>query len=782
MKQKSIIYILLLSFTCGISFSSCEDMLDVQSDRHSYETAQDTLYAYWGILKTLQDVGERYVLLGELRGDLVMENMYDGEISDSLRRIANFQSINDGDCRYLSARDFYAIINNCNAYIASADLDRIVYGGTTDNSRYMLREFAQVEAIRAWTYLQLVQLYKEVPFYLEPMTSTGAIDDFLNNPNHEVVNAQTLPDKISGRLLDLIEKEDKGDLVYPQYGMYLNMVHSQFCYFPLHLVLGDIYLNANRYEDAANQYYTYMQKDKISSVLSTGRFSGSVGTLRQTLLYSVKGYECFDVSGCKDGRSSSETGSVETITVIPSTTNKLWGTVLRGINEAFGYTADIGVSTENVGGDTASVSSKVNLTPYTYKRQFIASNEFSRLCKSYPSLGINNIRDATLDMPAIAYEVIHTDATPSDTASDARYGWYDHALATTSGGNYTIDSCFISKQNPQGAFSTTYPVIYRQGLVWLRFAEAINRAGYPEYAFAVLRDGLYDGIVPASGDAEVGVLVDEMLTCLRTDNTRTETDIEGNEEVIVDVKLQLLPKGTTEESLTLEDNQTVVTFPYSIYLEPDEYSEFISMDDADSFALDSIDIVFSDLRSYLPKHAPSILHTTNIKFDINGRPSSCPVVACEYIPVNQFKKAQGASFLDFSSNNFKLTEEQKTYRLGIHQRGSNMIARTCYADDVYTFDKCIKSKWPAYEGPLNYYLTSGSEYAEYQENLIKAVEELIIDELALECCFEGIRYNDLVRFSTRDNRGTTWLQDKINKRGGTPVTITNDNMYLKLPK
>ena len=33
-------------------------------------------------------------------------------------------------------------------------------------------------------------------------------------------------------------------------------------------------------------------------------------------------------------------------------------------------------------------------------------------------------------------------------------------------------------------------MVYRKVMVWLRFAEAINRAGFPSYAFAVLQKGL----------------------------------------------------------------------------------------------------------------------------------------------------------------------------------------------------------------------------------------------------------------------------------------------------
>ena len=55
MKKTSII-LLIGSILFGATFTSCEDMLSPESSRHRYEIAQDTLYSYWGIIKSLQKV------------------------------------------------------------------------------------------------------------------------------------------------------------------------------------------------------------------------------------------------------------------------------------------------------------------------------------------------------------------------------------------------------------------------------------------------------------------------------------------------------------------------------------------------------------------------------------------------------------------------------------------------------------------------------------------------------------------------------------------------------
>ena len=173
MKKKSIISLLICCMTLGMVSTSCQDMLTPNSDRHAYDVAQDTLYSYWGVIKSLQGIAERYVILNECRGDLVDGSSY---VSDTIAAIINFgkngyeDKYKDGACTYLKVSDYYHVINSCNSYIARCDTAKKV--STGQQSSYMLREYAQVLAIRAWVYMQLVYAYGNVPFYTKPMLTT----------------------------------------------------------------------------------------------------------------------------------------------------------------------------------------------------------------------------------------------------------------------------------------------------------------------------------------------------------------------------------------------------------------------------------------------------------------------------------------------------------------------------------------------------------------------------------------------------------------------------------
>ena len=147
MKRNSIIYTVVLALLLG-GFTACEDMLDVSSssvqyeDRHDINSAADTLYSVVGILSKLQTIADRTVLLGELRGDLVTDNE---NTEKDLRELINHNV--SADNAYNDYSDYYAIINNCNYYLAKVDTSVIV-----SNEKVMLKEVAAVKAIRAWVF------------------------------------------------------------------------------------------------------------------------------------------------------------------------------------------------------------------------------------------------------------------------------------------------------------------------------------------------------------------------------------------------------------------------------------------------------------------------------------------------------------------------------------------------------------------------------------------------------------------------------------------------------
>ena len=118
MKRKSIFYTMVLCTVLGI-FTACEDMFDLTSSSVQYEGSHDinspadSLYSVIGVLSKVQGIADRTVLLGELRGDLVDENV---NTENDLREIINYNVSPSNP--YYNYSDYYAVINNCNYFLS----------------------------------------------------------------------------------------------------------------------------------------------------------------------------------------------------------------------------------------------------------------------------------------------------------------------------------------------------------------------------------------------------------------------------------------------------------------------------------------------------------------------------------------------------------------------------------------------------------------------------------------------------------------------------------------
>ena len=110
MKKK----IFIIAALCGMFLSSCQDMLETDSDRQIFDPElnekTDSMFYTLGILKGVQQAIDQYVLVNEMRGDLTQVNQY---TESDLRALANFSATAEN--KYDSAYVFYRIINNCGA-------------------------------------------------------------------------------------------------------------------------------------------------------------------------------------------------------------------------------------------------------------------------------------------------------------------------------------------------------------------------------------------------------------------------------------------------------------------------------------------------------------------------------------------------------------------------------------------------------------------------------------------------------------------------------------------
>ena len=172
MKLKTI-FSIALATTLVAGVTSCEDILKVDSKTYMFDyqntldSPVDTVYSVLGVIKNLQKIADRTVILGEIRGDLVTISDH---ASEDLRELYSydFGSVKSTN-KYDQAVDYYAIINNCNFFINKVDTTF-----TRNQKQVMKGEYITMLCYRAWAYLQLAQIYGQVPYFDKPITGDNA--------------------------------------------------------------------------------------------------------------------------------------------------------------------------------------------------------------------------------------------------------------------------------------------------------------------------------------------------------------------------------------------------------------------------------------------------------------------------------------------------------------------------------------------------------------------------------------------------------------------------------
>ncbi|SKB58585.1 RagB/SusD family nutrient uptake outer membrane protein [Alkalitalea saponilacus] len=260
--MRNILKLLAGSFMAVILISGCDDILEVDSDRrlleenHTINTTFDAMYGKTGVYAKLQELGRRYVLLGELRGDMMDITNNAGR---DLREISEFNISPDNP--YADIRDYYAVINQCNYIISKLDTSVVIQA-----EKVLMRDMAAVKSVRAWTYLQMALNYGSVRYYEEPLLSINAAK-------------KDFPELSLNELLPVLiaDLEPWRNILPPNEVIIDDNINSGMIHFPVRFVLGDLYLWNGEYERAALEYRNLMVAEEIIawSIRNTWEVTGS---------------------------------------------------------------------------------------------------------------------------------------------------------------------------------------------------------------------------------------------------------------------------------------------------------------------------------------------------------------------------------------------------------------------------------------------------------------------------------------------------------------------------
>lgn len=254
MMKKNFIYSLCILLCGAIFMSSCEDMLEVESDRVEYNlddlTLNDTVYSVLGILKKVQAVVDRQVLLGELRGDLMVVN--EKSAVTDIQKIARFEF--EDENKYIDVKDYYAIINNCNIYLKRVEKN---LNAERDGKKPLLKEFVGVKSIRAWAYMQLATNYGNVPYFTEPILTHSMAEEIMQRESLGMA-------ELAQKLIEDIEPYANPN-VYPMPNFPGMEVATELYFVPIRQLLGDLYLWTKQYRKAIKNYYNVIYDNRYVS-------------------------------------------------------------------------------------------------------------------------------------------------------------------------------------------------------------------------------------------------------------------------------------------------------------------------------------------------------------------------------------------------------------------------------------------------------------------------------------------------------------------------------------
>ena len=444
MKTKSIIFSGLLLASLGAATTSCEDMLSVDDELHTTNLApQDTVYQIMGIINRMQSLVDRTLVLGELRADLV--DLDPTVAKTSLQDVMNNDITTENEYNQIS--DYYAVVNACNVYLSYVDSDFVSH-----NQKHFEKEIQAVKVFRAWTYLELAKTYGKVPFVLDPVLVSSDADDIVAS----TTNRADMNEICTYFINDLLPYASK-IIETPNFGTINEYYTSSKFFIPVRLMLGELYLwrgsftqNQSDFVEACRYYHDYV---------------------------------CFTNQEVTTGTSSST-----------------WDRRFRDVNEGYSINNDaiafIPLDTCAYDGTWSEIYGFFNSQfENSYYVPVIPSKRVRELsqeqiyCGYFEELGnrdtlysIDKVEwEDSLEMGDLRLVSVYDRSQVSDQYTDRFAKDRQHIMKYASSRSNAGPDSKIREFN-----------LYRKNIIWLHFAEALNRAGFPETAFAILKYGISD--------------------------------------------------------------------------------------------------------------------------------------------------------------------------------------------------------------------------------------------------------------------------------------------------
>ncbi len=446
--MNKIKYLSVFAAASVLGLSACidSDIDDAVEYGSTYTDVDDADKHILGVYSEFMDLAEQMIVLGEVRADLMTITDYS---NDYLQEVD--ANVYDANNPYMDPTAYYKVINECNDVLVN--FDKMHAKHSLEDDEYAER-YSDIQAIRCYTYLQLATQFSPVYYLTEPIVSVGDMEAV--QAKGQTVTLDALIPILIGCMEScptLKDYEESPLVVNDGTNVSLDGVIMKFFFINKKLLLADLYLWNNQFREAATLYKDIMDTD--------------------SQLDDINNYERFK---CSTSLDESVSASYYQATL---SRYKYWD-----VNSYSSNWMSMFSDPASVNYTRAAFSQEWIWTiPFTAGRE--PAYPFVKLFASVADGGNYQLRPSTDCLYRFnRTDRLRTNGAPYDTRGDS-------ATYEVRASGDTVCAKYLYFYDPTTPYQQSGRWwLYRTAKVHLRFAECMNRLGYPDFAVRFAQSGI----------------------------------------------------------------------------------------------------------------------------------------------------------------------------------------------------------------------------------------------------------------------------------------------------
>jgi starch-binding outer membrane protein, SusD/RagB family len=482
MKSNIFKFCFFLPLLAGtMMLSSCKKVFDVQpetalSGNQTYRNVFDADAAVLGVYGKLMKLAKPYVLLNELRADLMSPTL---NADTYLQQLSNHNVTADNP--YIDPAPFYEVILNCNDVLKH--FDEMLASKKLSVDDYNQR-YSDVAAIRTWVYLQLgIHFSRDtkgtigIPYITDPLATIQDVKD--------ETKYKWLPfPQLLQQLIKTMESLPTLDLYTTNTSLIttVDQYRTDKFFIVKKVLLGDLYLwnaayDPSSYNKAAFQY---------RQILSYYDDKGNDNT--------KKNY--YKLIGAPDPATGNQL-AVQYVRYRESDINSLYESNTEGWRSMF--------SRGKIGYDTQFDWEWIWVLPFS--SSFAPQNPFIDLFSNVGGSYLVKPSQQAIDNWNSQLQI---NGFPFDARGGFTYKMISGQRVIMKYLYYYMDgNTFIPSLNSNTRTGEWW--LYRAAGVWQHYGEAANRDGYPKLGYAIVNQGIKNTYTPPNPPSNVTNIMQTFL-------------------------------------------------------------------------------------------------------------------------------------------------------------------------------------------------------------------------------------------------------------------------------